>query len=193
MKKTLKLCAAALLLLVLAACGNDSSQLKNISGLVPDLSFEMTDDSGHTVDARSYRGDVVLLYFGYTHCPDICPTTLARLASALYAMHERGQVRVLFVTVDPARDTVPVMHQYVRAFGPEFTGLRGTADALHTLAKRYRVTYSAGKPDAQGNYDMTHSDGVFVFDKDGHGRLMILPDDTAKKIAADLDRLAGNG
>lgn len=193
MAKTLKFCAAALLLLTLAACSNDPSRLKNISGLVPDLSFAMTDDSGRAVDARTYRGDIVLLYFGYTHCPDVCPTTLARLASALHAMREQGRARVLFVTVDPARDTVPVMHQYVRAFGPEFTGLRGTPDELHKLAKRYRVTYSAGEPDAHGNYDMTHSDGVFVFGKDARGRLMILPDDSAKKIAADLDRLAAEG
>jgi protein SCO1/2 len=193
MAKTLKFCAAALLLLMLAACSNDPWQLKNISGLVPDLSFAMTDDTGRAVDARTYRGDIVLLYFGYTHCPDVCPTTLARLDSALHAMRERGSVRVLFVTVDPARDTVPVMHQYVDAFGPEFTGLRGTPDELHKLAKRYRVTYSAGNPDARGDYDMTHSDGVFVFGSNGHGRLMILPDDDAKKIAADLDRLAAGG
>jgi len=177
---------------VLAACSQqDASRLKSVSGLLPDLAFTLTDDAGRAVGERDYRGDVVLLFFGFTSCPDVCPTTLARLALALRGMRAGGEdVRVLFVTVDPARDTVGRLREYVRAFGSEFVGLRGTSEALRKLAKRYRIAYSLGKPDASGQYEVTHSSGVFVFDRAGRARYLILPDHSEAAIAEELDRLA---
>jgi protein SCO1/2 len=134
----------------------------------------------------------VLLYFGYTQCPDVCPTTLATLARAL---HELGpaasQVRVLFVSVDPARDTASVLKRYVANFGPQFVGLRGSDAALTALAKRYRVAYSRGTPDANGFYPVSHSSAVFVFQKGGAVRLLAREDDKATTIAADLRQLTG--
>jgi protein SCO1/2 len=179
--------------LLLAACGGGKGwHLKNVTGVVPDLEFRLTDDSGRKVSAADYRGQAVMLFFGYTNCPDVCPTTLAKLAAAMKQMGEAAQrVRVLFVTVDPKRDTREVLHRYVRAFGPGITGLRGSQAELQTLAKRYRITYSYGKPDANGDYEVTHSSAVFVFDAQGKARLMILPGDGAKIIAEDLSRLAG--
>jgi len=179
------------LVLVLSACGGGKGwHLTNISGVVPDLEFRLTDDSGRQVSAADYRGQTVMLFFGYTNCPDTCPTTLAKLAAAMRQMGESAQhVRVLFVSVDPKRDTLAVLHRYVRAFGPRITGLRGGQAELQTLAKRYRITYSYGKPDADGNYEVTHSSAVFVFDARGKARLMILPGDSAKTIAEDLKRL----
>ncbi len=104
----------------------------------------MTDAmTGQKVTAADFRGKVVLLYFGYTQCPDFCPTTLTNLTHVLDRLGARAKdVRVLFVTVDPNRDTLPVLKQYAAAFGPQVVGLRGTPDELANLARRYRVGYS---------------------------------------------------
>ncbi len=183
--------AAALLL---AACSHFTESgwhAKNVRGLLPDLAFAMTDETGRPVRAEDYRGDVALLYFGFTHCPDVCPTTLAALARAIGALGDAGKdVRVLFVTVDPARDTPAHLAEYVHAFGPMVTGLRGGREALDALTRRYRVSYALGKPDADGDYDVTHSSGVFVFDRRGRARLLILADAAPQAIEADLRRLA---
>ena len=181
------------LALLLAACGGGKGwHLKNVTGVVPGLEFRLTDDAGRRVSAADYRGQAVMLFFGYTSCPDVCPTTLAKLAAAMKRMGGAAQhVRVLFVSVDPRRDTLEVLHGYVRAFGPGITGLRGSQAELQRLARRYRITYSYGKPDANGDYEVTHSSAVFVFDAQGKARLMVLPGDGAIAIAKDLKRLAG--
>lgn len=185
----------AALALLLASCGGGGPwQLKDITGVVPDLAFKLADDSGREVGAADYRGRVVLLFFGYTNCPDVCPTTLIKLSGALERMGKAAQgVQVLFVTVDPKRDTPEVLHRYVRAFGTRIAGLRGSPDELRALAKRYRISYSYGEPDANGDYVVTHSSAVFVFDAAGKARLMVLPDTGEKVIAHDLERLIGAG
>jgi len=193
-----KRCATALLALgLLSACSGDGIwQTRDISGLVPDLAFQMHDDRGRSVSARDYRGEVTLLFFGFTHCPDVCNTTLAQLAQTLRASGGGNDARVLFVTVDPARDTTAVMHAYVQAFGPRFVGLRGDAAALNALVRRYRVTYTLGKPDAQGQYDVIHSSAVFVFDREGRARLLFTGKEAPDAMAQDLRRLrleAGQG
>jgi protein SCO1 len=182
----------AALALLLASCGGGGGpwQLKDIKGVVPDLAFRLSDDSGREVSAADYRGEAVLLYFGYTNCPDVCPTTLVKLSAALKDLGPAAQkVRVLFVTVDPKRDALEVLHRYVRVFGSRITGLRGGETELRALAKRYRISYSYGEPDAAGDYVVTHSSAVFVFDPEGKARLMILPDSSEKAIAEDLERL----
>lgn len=198
MRPITKLFAAIVLCLFFAACSREQAapwQTKSIAGLMPDLQFAMTDDHGRKVTAADFRGKTVVMFFGYTHCPDVCPTTLARLAQAVGAMDtHRDDVRVLFVTVDPDRDTTAQLREYVQAFGKEFIGLRGTSDALHELTRRYRVSYSLGKPDAHGNYEVTHSSGAFVFDARGQARLLARPNDTVAAITADLERVsAANG
>jgi protein SCO1/2 len=191
----MKLVLAALgACLALAACtkGDGEWRTDNIDGLLPALEFHLTDDSGRQVSAQDYRGKTVLLYFGYTSCPDLCPTTLSKLAQALKSTKDRGAGDVvLFVSVDPQRDSVGRLHAYTRAFGPQFIGLRGTPQELTALSKRYRITYSYDKPDKNGDYEVTHSTGVFVFDGTGRSRLLVLPNDPADAITADLDRLAG--
>ena len=175
----------------MACTPDESTPLKNVSGLLPDLKFALTDDTGHAVTAHDYRGDIVLVFFGFTSCEDVCPLTMARLAEALSETDGHGQgMRVLFVTVDPARDTIDRLHDYVRSFGPEFVGLRGSAEELRGLAKRYRVVYSQGNPDANGEYEVMHSGGVFVFDQSGRARYLVMPDDPASAITKGLDRLA---
>jgi len=182
--------------LALAACGprDPGWHAKDITGLVPDLAFRMTAQDGRAVTAAEYRGKVVLVFFGYTNCPDVCPSTLTKLAAARAAMREhRDAVQVLFVTVDPARDTLARLAQYVPAFGPGMAGLRGDEEAIAALARRYRVAYSRDQPDARGEYAVSHSGGVFVFDGQGRGRLLVRDGDAAPAIAADLERLAAGG
>lgn len=191
MKRTLVL-FALFALLSLAGCGHSSRPwgLPDITGHMPDLKFTLTDDNGQQVTQAAFAGKVDLLYFGYTHCPDVCPTTLADLGKVLRQLGPAAaQVRVLFVSVDPARDTPAVLKSYVNAFGPWFVGLSGSQAQLQALTKRYRVAYRLGKPDAQGNYTVYHSSAVFIFDRQGKARLLTDLDDKPDVIATDLKRL----
>ncbi len=164
--------------------------LQSIKGLMPRLEFQLTDDDGQMVNAEHYRGNLVLLYFGYTHCPDVCPTTLAALGTALGRLGtDSGKVKVLFVSVDPARDTAAVLKRYMSYFGPQFIGLRGDDQALRPLIRRYRVAYHRDPPDQNGNYAVEHSSVVFVFDADGRARLLGRDSDAPDAVAQDLRRL----
>jgi protein SCO1/2 len=182
-----------LLVSLLAACGHSDRPwgLKNISGLMPPLDFTLTAASdGATVHGNDFRGKLVLLYFGYTHCPDVCPTTLSQLSHAVAALGtSAGQVRILFVSVDPARDMLAQLKTYAAAFGPEVVGLRGSQAELKALTKRYRVSYGYGKPDAHGDYEVSHSSAVYVFDREGEIRLLVGSTDAAPVITGDLQRL----
>ena len=147
----------------------------NLTGsALPDLKFTMTRaDDGKAVTAADYKGKVVLLYFGYTFCPDVCPLTLANTVQMLHKLGKSADdVRVLFVTVDPGRDTLPILKQYADAFAPEVDGLRGTPDQLGALAKRYRVAYSVDPSENPADYKVTHSSAVYVFDRKGNIRLL---------------------
>ncbi|HEY1260780.1 MAG TPA: SCO family protein [Stellaceae bacterium] len=184
-------------LLLLAGCG-DSRKWHSIdvSGSLPPLSFTMTRaEDGRTVTEADYRGEIVLLYFGYTFCPDVCPTTLANLDDVLARLGPgAAHVRVLFVTVDPNRDTPAVLAAYVKNFGPQVDGLRGTPDQLAALARRYRVAYSVAPATANHPYEVIHGSAVYVFDGADRARLIIPslasshPDIAGS--AADLKRLA---
>jgi protein SCO1/2 len=182
-----------LLVTLLAACGQNEPPwgLRNISGLMPTLDFTLTEASdGATVHGKDFRGKVVLLYFGYAHCPDVCPTTLALLRHAVKDLGaDADQVRILFVSVDPARDTLAQLKTYAAAFGSGVVGLRGSEDELKAVTRRYRVSYGYGKPDSSGAYEVSHSSAVYVFDREGEIRLMIGSSDSAPTITGDLQRL----
>ena len=190
--------AIALLGLALLAAGcartrPAEARLHPLYGLAPRLAFSLEDSTtGAPVTAAAFRGRVVMLYFGYTHCPDVCPTTLAKLAAAVRELPpaQRDRVRILFVTVDPARDTREVMRAYAAAFGPEVVGLRGTKTEIDRVAERYRVTYAFGKRNARGNYDVTHSSAVFVFGPQGRSAAVVEPADGVPAIRATLRTLA---
>ena len=185
---TLILCG---LLGALTACSEDKSwNLADVSKILPPLEFTLTNTSGQTVDASAYSGKVTLLFFGYTHCPDVCPTTLAGISQAINKLGPQADsVRALFVTVDPKRDKPELLKAYTHAFGPQVVGLHGTNEQLRKLAKRYHVAYSLGNPDKQGNYAVTHSGTVFIFDKQGRARLLAVGDNQPDLIAQDLHQL----
>lgn len=185
-----------LLMLALAACGGHTWETRDITGLMPDLRFTLHDTQGRMVHAATYGDKIKLLYFGYTHCPDVCPLTLADIVAALRKIGARPDaVQVLFVSVDPKRDTLPLLHQYAKAFGPWVVGLTGTQAQLKSLSKRYRVSYSYGKPDARGNYVVNHSAAIFVFDGENRVRLLMNHTNGKQAMAHDLKQLlhAGSG
>lgn len=177
--------------LVLAACAAQPKwQLNDITGHMPDLDFNLVGAGNQPVDAKSLRGKVVLMYFGYTHCPDICPLTMTHLHTALRELGpEADDVRIVFVSLDPARDTPPLLSAYAKAFDPRALGLTGPIATVRSLAKRYRIGFSLGKPDANGNYEVTHSSAVFVFDRAGKARLLATSADDVAALVHDLKLL----
>jgi protein SCO1 len=194
------LLAACLALVMLAGCGSGSAwHAVDVTDSLPPLSFTMTRAAdGKQVTQADYRGETVLLYFGYTNCPDVCPTTLSEVHDILTRLGpEARHVRMLFVTVDPNRDAAPVLSAYVKNFGSEIDGLRGTPDELAALARRYRVEYSVTPASGNHPYDVTHSSAIFVFDGSGAARLIVasLASTTPDVVGttADLKRLVDEG
>jgi protein SCO1/2 len=179
--------------LALAACKASPSPFhaRDITGALPTLQFTMQRaNDGKPVTADDYRGRIALLYFGYTNCPDVCPLTLANLSQALTKLGDTAkQVRVLFVSVDPDRDTLPALKAYVDAFSPEVDGLRGTDNEVAAMARRYRVAYSVTKAGAGHPYEVMHSAAVFFFDRTGRARLVTLDTSNTSDLASDLKRL----
>lgn len=178
--------AALFFVLMLAACGPAPYHMTDISGAMPRLEFHLTRaGDNESVTGETYRGKVAILYFGYTNCPDICPATLANIAAVLGKVGSKN-VRLLFVTVDPTRDTGPVLSRYARAFSPQFDGLRGSPDQLANVARRYRVAYEVnpGPP-----YSVMHSNAVFFFDSKGRIRLVTTDTTDTDAIAEDVRRL----
>ena len=196
-RRTFGLAVAALAAAPLGGCERDPKWHNiSVAGSLPSLAFHMTRAvDGREVTAAEYRGRIVLLYFGYTNCPDVCPLTLANLAIVLKRLGALAQhVSVLFVTVDPKRDTLPVLKRYVAAFAPEIVGLRGTNDQIGELARRFRVAYSVETPtESDPTYEVSHSAALFVFDATGAARLIVPSMSSTKPdidgTAADLTAL----
>lgn len=171
----------ALLLVALAAgCSRQAPAGKfrstDLTGVDWGKDFHLTDQNGKARSLADFRGKVVLLFFGYTHCPDVCPTTLATLASARKALGAQAdRVQVLFVTVDPARDTPQRLAQYLRGFDSSFLGLWGDDAAIARTAKAFKVYYKTphGEHDDRGLEAVEHSAGVYAFDPGGRLRLYI--------------------
>lgn len=183
--------AASCAALALVACNPQPQQdwrLTNIQGHLPDLEFNMMSDRGTPVTARDFKGHVGIVFFGYTHCPDVCPTTLAKLTEVLGKLGpEADRVKVLFISVDPRRDDPRSMHAYVDAFDARHVvGLSGSDKEVEQLAKRYRVAYQVAHVEPDGNYEVTHSAAVYFFDGDGHARLIATADDSAEKMVHDV-------
>lgn len=176
--------------LLLASCSKAAPwHSLDVSGSAPPLQFSMTRASdGKLVTNADYHGQVVMLYFGYTFCPDVCPTTLTNLSQILGQLGpDAQQVRVLFVTVDPNRDTLAVLKAYVQNFAPQVDGLRGTPDQLASLARRYRLVYSVTPETRSHPYEVTHASGIYVFDRSGAARLLVPSLDSATPDSAGIE------
>jgi protein SCO1/2 len=151
--------------------------------------FRLTDQNGKPFTDADLRGKWNLVFFGYTHCPDTCPTTLNEIALAMDKLgKKRDQVRVVFISVDPERDTPPVLKSYVESFDAPITALSGTADEVKQAAADYRVYYAKHKR-ADGGYDMDHSAVIYVMDPQGRFTATFTPDTQADAMAARLEKL----
>jgi protein SCO1 len=148
---------------------------------------DITDHNGQVRTLADFKGKVVAIFFGYTHCPDVCPTTLSDFAAALRQLGPQAdRVQVIFVTVDPERDTPELLKQFVPAFNPGFLGMYTDADALKLLAKEYKVVYQKTSVKGADDYLIDHSAGTYVYDPQGRLRLLMPYGSSPDAIAQDL-------
>jgi protein SCO1 len=158
----------------------------DITGSAVGGEINLVDPTGKPRSLADFRGKAVVVIFGYTNCPDVCPTSLAAAAEAMRQLgDEAAQVQVLFVTVDPKRDTREVLAQYVTAFDPRFIGLTGDPAAVDKVAKDFRMYVVAHEPRG-GNYAVDHSGQIFALDRAGKPRLMFAPNVAPAAMASDL-------
>lgn len=151
--------------------------------------FSLIDQNGKPFTDADLKGKWNLVFFGYTHCPDVCPTTLNDLSLALEQLGAKGKdVGIVFISVDPDRDTPAVLKSYVESFGGPIEALTGPADAVAKAAADYKVYY-ARHPRSDGGYDMDHSALIYVMDPEGRFTATFTPDDTADKVAARMKKL----
>ena len=152
--------------------------------------LRLADPDGKTRSLGEFRGTIVVVLFGFTHCPAVCPTALADMAKAVRELGDRGrEVQVLFVTVDPKRDSAELLRQYVPAFHPSFIGLRGTEAETAAVTKSFHVYASERPGKTPETYTVDHSAQSFVFDREGRLRLLLPPAMASSAIAADLRTL----
>ena len=173
-RTVLAACTAGIVL-ALAGCGKDAPAFDNldITGNSQfGSAFALPDTNGKTRTLGDFKGKAVVLFLGYTHCPDVCPTTMAELSQAMQQLGpDAARVQVLFVTIDPARDTPEVLSQYVQAFNPSFIGLRPSDAQLAKFAKDFRIYYAKVPGKTPDGYTMDHTAASYVFDPSGKLRL----------------------
>jgi protein SCO1/2 len=177
---------------LLAACSPDGPKFRSTDVTGAEfgrtLALDGHDGKPHTLE--EFRGKAVVVFFGFTHCPDICPTTLADMAGVMKKLGgDAARVQVLFVTVDPERDTREVLARYVPAFDSRFLGLVGDAEATLRTAKEFRVYFAKSAGSAPGAYTIDHSAQSFVYDPQGRLRLIVRPERIAHDLAEDLRTL----
>ena len=184
-----------LLVLLLSACSPSAPitspfQGTDITGVDWGKELRLTDHHGQRRSLADFHGKVVVLFFGYTHCPDVCPTTLGELGITLKRLGpDASKVQVLFVTLDPARDTPAVLAQYVPSFNPSFLGLTGTDEEIAQAAKSFKVFYKKQDSDSKAGYTLDHSANTFVLDGQGRLRLMFGFGTGAAPLVHDIQQL----
>ncbi|HEY2816016.1 MAG TPA: SCO family protein [Casimicrobiaceae bacterium] len=173
----LRVLAFAVCILGLASCtpsGGPQFQSSDVTGSRFGRDFALRDPDGKQRTLADFRGKAVVVFFGYTQCPDVCPTTLAALAEAMKQLGpDADRVQVLFITVDPDRDTADLLGKYVPAFDRRFLGLRGNAEETERAAKEFKILYQKQPGTSPGSYTMDHSAGTFIFDPQGRLRLYV--------------------
>ncbi|PQO91150.1 SCO family protein [Massilia phosphatilytica] len=195
-KLLLSLAAVCALTVSLAACdklpGKQKVSFQNtdVTGLDYAKGFALTDHTGKPRTLADFKGKAVVVFFGYTQCPDVCPTTMAEMASVMQKLGPLAdQVQVLFITLDPERDTQELLANYVPAFDKRFLGLRGTPEQTAKTAKEFKVFYSKVPGTDPGSYTIDHTAGSYVFDRDGRLRLFIRHGQGPDPIVHDLRQL----
>lgn len=180
--------AGLVIALAMSACNStEQGHVKEVTGHLPDLSFSLSSDEGQPVTAKTYEGKVLLMYFGFTHCREECPISMARLTRVMHLLGEdAARAHILFVTVDPTRDGPRELRRYLAQFDLEqATGLTGTPDEIGGLAKRYRNAFRPYFPPG-GDGGIMHGDVVYIFDTQGRARLLATSADPEEALAEDL-------
>ena len=188
--------AFAVAWLALASCAPHGQQFQSsdVTGSSFGRDFALHDPDGKERTLADFRGKAVVVFFGYTQCPDVCPTTLAALAEAMKQLGpDADRVQVLFITVDPERDTSDLLSKYVPAFDRRFLGLRGNADETARTAKEFKILYQKQPGASPGSYTMDHSAGTFIFDPQGKLRLYVGVAQGPDVFAHDLRELLKTG
>ena len=188
----MKSLAAAVLVMALAACSPDGAkfQSSDVTGSSFGREFSLQDPAGKTRTLADFRGKAVVVFFGYTQCPDVCPTTLSTLAETMKLLgSDADRVQVIFITVDPERDTPALLAEYVPTFDKRFLGLSGNAEATEKVAKEFKVIYQKQPGATPTTYTMDHSAGVFIFDPQGRLRLYARNGQGPEAFAHDLREL----
>lgn len=183
----LRSCIAVLLALAMGACGDAAPRFNgmDVTGADWGRGFSLQDPDGKTRTLEDFRGKVVMLFFGFTQCPDVCPTALARAKEVRRLLGADGQrLQVIFVTIDPERDTAALLKEYTAAFDPSFLGLRGDAAATKRTASEFKAYYE--KVPTGASYTMNHSALTYVFDAQGRLRLALQHTQSAEQYVADL-------
>lgn len=181
---------AFLLALTAAGCGGDAPKFQGVdlTGANWGRDFALQDPDGKTRTLADFRGKYVLLFFGFTHCPDVCPTALTRAKEMRKLLGaDAAKVQVIFVTVDPERDTPGLMREYTAAFDPTFLGLRADAEGTKRAASEFKVYYE--KVPTGSSYTVNHGAMTYVFDAQGRLRLGLKHTQSAEEFAADLRTL----
>lgn len=174
---------------LLVACGETRPQFKaiDVTGAEYARDFQLTDHDGRPRTLKDFRGKAVVVFFGYTHCPDVCPTTLSEIAEAKRLLGPDGaKVQGVFVTVDPQRDTPEMLKAYMANFGPDFVALHGTPEQLAAVAKEYKIYYKKVDGKTPDSYTMDHSAGSYVYDPQGRVRLYTRYGTGPEALASDL-------
>jgi protein SCO1 len=182
---------ALVLALVLGACTSSGPSFKNtdVTGVDYAKGFRLTDHTGKPRTLEDFRGKAVVVFFGYTHCPDVCPATLLELRQTLDKLgEEKSRVQVVFITVDPERDTPAHLAKYVPEFDPGFIGLSGSPEETARVAKDFKVFSQKVPGSSADSYTVDHTAGIYVFDPKGQLRLFARPGRPAD-LAADLHTL----
>jgi len=180
------------LLLALSACSDPKPQFANTDISYADFGkdFALTDHNGQPRTLSDFRGKAVVIFFGYTQCPDVCPTTMTGVAEAMKLLGaDAARVQVLFVTVDPERDTQELLAQYVPVFNPSFLGLYADAQTIARTAQEFRVFYKKQPGSTPTTYTVDHTAGSYVYDPQGRLRLYIKHGEKPELIAKDLKLL----
>lgn len=191
--------AILVLAAALAACDASTESAKkfhatDVTGVDWARGFELTDHTGRPRTLADFRGKVVLVFFGFTNCPDACPTAMAEMAQVVDRLGPDGtRVQALFISVDPERDTAEVLAKYVPAFHPSFIGLRGTPEEIARTAKEFKVYYKANKPERGADsrhYLVDHTAAIFVLDPRGKPRLYVSANGrSVDRMVEDVKRL----
>lgn len=189
--RTPRLITVLLLALLLQACSQPLNwHATDVTGMMPDLEFTLTGADGYVVDASTFRGKPVLVFFGFTSCPDVCPTTLTQLSVIMKKLGPQADdIQVTLVSVDPDRDTPEVMKRYTASFGPWLFGLTGSEQALSTFRKAYGVYAAMESSNEKGTYNVMHSAAIFAFDAKGRAKLLISDVNDSDAVVSDIRQL----